>query len=400
MRKTVIGYLLKRERLRQDKGQKEVCYGICVTSYLSKIENGVVNPEPEIINKLFERLGIEMKCSDKTMQYWSKIIDECYNMIEYNYMNNLYNELLENSSMLEYSEFAIDWIIIQGFEMHNTYEQLCEYEDYMSDRQKGYYFILASRYFMSIPSNSKKESLKKRERIVEFGEKAYRYLNNSFALNELLAAYYWANDYLRIHQMESKAVNMAVSEGNVYQLANYYMLNGTAYGCINMNEMMMKCYKCAMNILRNTNWQEALKDIYYNIGASLIAEEKYDEALDYLNRCDDERLDVLHKKAIVLIRMGSVEQGKKCIAKAEEVITKNGCMESDLLKFKEARMECVPGFIEKNEYLLLLEELVSKLEQEKHFGHIFFYKDMLIEAYKRQRQYKKALDFLDRIMQY
>ena len=210
-----MGYLLKRERLKQDKGQKEICYGICVVSYLSKIENGVVNPEPEIMKKLFERLGINILCLDDTIQYLGKIIDEYYNMFEYNYECNLYDELLNNSALLEYSEFAIDWIIIQGFEKDNTYEQLCEYEDYMSDRQKGYYYILALRYLMDMPSDNKKKSLEKKEEIVGYGEKAYKYLNSSFSLNELMTAYYWANDYSKIHQMESEAVSIAVREGNV-----------------------------------------------------------------------------------------------------------------------------------------------------------------------------------------
>ena len=42
-----IGTLLKLERTKQNKGQKEVCYGICVPSYLSKIEHGSVTPDEE-----------------------------------------------------------------------------------------------------------------------------------------------------------------------------------------------------------------------------------------------------------------------------------------------------------------------------------------------------------------
>ena len=54
----VEGILLKMERLKQGKGQKEVCYGICVPSYLSKIEHAAVCPEREILAALFDRLDI------------------------------------------------------------------------------------------------------------------------------------------------------------------------------------------------------------------------------------------------------------------------------------------------------------------------------------------------------
>ena len=59
MEKTKIqGALLRIERLHQNKGQKEICFGICVPSYLSKIEHGTVTPDEEIIHKLFQKMNI------------------------------------------------------------------------------------------------------------------------------------------------------------------------------------------------------------------------------------------------------------------------------------------------------------------------------------------------------
>ncbi len=52
------GLLLRMERVRQNKGQKEICHGICTVSYLSKIERGQANPEPSLLALLFARLGI------------------------------------------------------------------------------------------------------------------------------------------------------------------------------------------------------------------------------------------------------------------------------------------------------------------------------------------------------
>lgn len=39
------GMLLKLERIKQNKGQKEICFGICVPSYLSKIERNLVQAD-------------------------------------------------------------------------------------------------------------------------------------------------------------------------------------------------------------------------------------------------------------------------------------------------------------------------------------------------------------------
>ena len=44
-------------------------------------------------------------------------------------------------------------------------------------------------------------------------------------------------------------------------------------------------------------------------------------------------------------------------------------------------------------YLELLEKLIKALKRERHFGHLYFYRDIITQAYTRQRKYKKALEF-------
>ena len=60
-------------------------------------------------------------------------------------------------------------------------------------------------------------------------------------------------------------------------------------------------------------------------------------------------------------------------------------------------MECEPGFSEKPEYLVLLEELLLALRKERHFGFLYQHKNVVMEAYTRQRKYKKALEFQNEI---
>lgn len=46
----IVGYLIRQKRLEQNISQEGLCKGICVVSYLSKIEQGLVNPSTEIIH--------------------------------------------------------------------------------------------------------------------------------------------------------------------------------------------------------------------------------------------------------------------------------------------------------------------------------------------------------------
>ena len=53
------GYLIRRERLRQNLSQEGLAKGICAVSYLSKIEQGQVEPGEEIVDRLFAALHID-----------------------------------------------------------------------------------------------------------------------------------------------------------------------------------------------------------------------------------------------------------------------------------------------------------------------------------------------------
>ncbi len=54
----VVGSLIRDARERQEYSQEELCYGICTSSTLSRIENGVQAPGKKILEGLMQRLGI------------------------------------------------------------------------------------------------------------------------------------------------------------------------------------------------------------------------------------------------------------------------------------------------------------------------------------------------------
>ena len=145
-----------------------------------------------------------------------------------------------------------------------------------------------------------------------------------------------------------------------------------------------------------------LRVVYYNIGAVYISLKKYEPALEYLEKAQMQEVegsgeidtDILHKKAIACLRMGKKEEAQKFLTELKEALfSQKKPSEVDILKYEEAVMECRDGFLDDPAYLQLLEKLIDKIRKERHFGHLYFYRDVVIEAYKRQRKYKKALEF-------
>ena len=81
--KSPAGMILRAERIRQGKGQKEVCYGICVVSYLSKIERGSAEPDMAILKQLFARLEINYETDSAFLTESRKQMDEFFYNLQY-----------------------------------------------------------------------------------------------------------------------------------------------------------------------------------------------------------------------------------------------------------------------------------------------------------------------------
>lgn len=387
---TITGALLRMERIRQNKGQKEICCGICVPSYMSKIEHGSVCADDKIIAALFERLGIVYEKNEEILTEWEKKTEDYFYRLQYCLdTETVYKELAENDSVLLYSRLAVNWLLIKGFEERGSLKLLETLKEYMRPEQLAYYRILQSWERQDLPES------------VDYCNEAFRILGNSFAITQLCSAYMMQGDYTAIHRMENRLVAAAVEEGNTYRLADYFFLNGTAYACLNLEEMMQLYYERSIRLLQNTEWNKERADLYYNMGATYISLKKYELSLKYLELAEiygasnlSDSIAMNHKKAVALIRSGNKEQAGIYLEKMRiQIARTEDKSEADVLKYEEACWECKENFLDHPAYLELLEKLIKALKRERHFGHLYFYHDIITQAYTRQRKYKKALEF-------
>lgn len=101
--------ILRAERIRQGKGQKEVCYGICVVSYLSKIERGSAEPDMAILKQLFARLGINYETDSAFLTESRKQMDEFFYNLQYGLENEtVWKKLAGKWDRLLMSPLTID----------------------------------------------------------------------------------------------------------------------------------------------------------------------------------------------------------------------------------------------------------------------------------------------------
>lgn len=382
----LAGTILRMERLRQGAEQKAVCYGLCVPSYLCKIEQGAVHPNPDLLSALFRRLGVDYTQDEARLRPLEEAIQDYFTRLEYGLeVQEVYQTLEAQTGVLSHSPLALNWLLVQGCQGEPVLSLLEQLTAAMTDRQRALYKLLRCRADPMAPE------------ALDMGQEACRVLGSSAAMMELTSLYLLRGDYASIHRMESRLVAAAVEEGNVYSLADYCFMNATAYACLNQESMTLTYYERCIRLLQNTGWQEILGNVYYNIGAMYISLEKYQLSLEYLDRAEKIQgpyLALAHKRAIALIRSGRREEAQAALEQMAQLLqSAQDVTEADRLKCQEAYMECQEGHLESPAYLELLERLIQALKQDCHFGHLYFYRDRMLEACTRQRKYKRALEF-------
>lgn len=112
----ILGSLIKLNRLNQNMSQMALCEGICVSSYLSKIENGEVIPSLEVIELLFNQLAIDYRCDYEFLVNMNQRFEQFFEELNFNgliHTAKIFNELEENELELIHSPLIVDYYLIK-----------------------------------------------------------------------------------------------------------------------------------------------------------------------------------------------------------------------------------------------------------------------------------------------
>ncbi|MBU3811741.1 MAG: hypothetical protein H9893_08845 [Candidatus Niameybacter stercoravium] len=368
--------------MRQGKGQKEICYGICVTSYLCKIEKGQVKADEVIIKKLFTQLGIDYCQDAQLLEEASILMKQYYEQVNYNLPRTAFERLKQLEDRLKYSPLGLDYRLICGMQGEAVYEMVKSCEGCMTDEQLGMFYLLT-------PTDRPWEEL------LEAYEKAYKLLGTSASYYNIMIALLQLGRYAEIHRRAKICRELAIEEGNTYILAATFLMQGNAYAVLDLDEFMMEYYERGLRLLQNTNWIEdrELETVYYNMGSVFVTTKDYQKALEYLDRVTVETFMLCQKKALVYIRTGNVEEAQIYLEKMTDYINEGEDAKVYAVMYEEALMEQKKDYLKDPAYLEILERLQKVIKEERHFGYLYFYREQIIDAYSAQKKYKKALAF-------
>ena len=391
--KNLTGSLIKYHRERLDVSQKELCHGICVVSHLSKIENNKVEASPEIIDELFKKLGIDYYQDEGFLnENKLKIKNFFHNLNYYRDSQKIFNEINDVKEKLINSPLIIDYLLVESYfhiKATSNIKWLRELEIYMDSEQLGWFYILKAAPY-GINETDQRELI----------SRAISLLRNSYASLSLMYFELSYGNYDKVIHLSPEVTNIALNEGNITALAHMNVCVGNCYSAQNLPDLMLAHYERAKNILTDINNEELISTLNYNIGATYLESDRFEESLYYLEMAkgniikfkDDTNIFLLyHKLSLLYLKMKNKKKAKNYINKAKDYIkVTDDNYKINSLMIEVAELQLDEDYLDNPIYLDKLEVLCLTLKKEYPRGFYLFHKRMLEQLYCHLRQYKKA----------
>ncbi len=380
-----IGVLLRKQRLEKNWSQEGLCKGICAVSYLSKIEQGQVQPGKEITDALLCRLGLTVWTEDAFCQQAEQELDKMYEKIFCNAdlearkddTQPYFTPWIEQhkTQMLE-SPYLLDMLILQG--VQNCYynrdtSNLEEYRNHFTDRQRVLYLLC-------------------RDREVE----ALEYQPCGLTYFTAGAKRTLQGNYPAAISLLEKGFSHGAQECNPIIMAKCKAFLGNCHSELKQWEQMEKSYQDALRLFRVLNYpskEEYCDSILYNMGATWLQRGEPKKGLELLSQCTDKDSAHCHKMAVAYELLGNAEQALEWVEKGYGCIDRQEPLNKLRLELVEYRLKH-PDFLDQADYAQKLKNCIQTLREQAPVGWLKFELPWYLSYLEHSRQYKQLAEVL------
>ncbi|MCI9006255.1 MAG: helix-turn-helix transcriptional regulator [Lachnospiraceae bacterium] len=384
-----LGILIRKERLKQNLSQEGLCKGICVVSYVSKIEKGQADASPEIISALLQRLGISYETDPSFLKQAQTLIGQLYEKLySYTLKEEDLREIRQENSRYLSSKYMLDALLLlcsfpeAEAKPAPRLAELQEYAPCMSKRQYELYL-----YYLCWEGK-------------EPFDKLLKLTANSFFLIQAGVWHWTKGDYMQAAELLSKGYSAACEEGNVYNMLEAKAILGNCYSSMDSpgsREMMMRQYQVAERIAQALGAEACIQDIYYNIAATSLERGETDLAEAYFQKCTSQSIWYYHKYAICKEKQGKRKEALALLLQGREKIPNEP---GDVSRELEEIYDVVEyrlrheGYQEDPQYETLLRTCMKHLGKRFPKSYQKFHVPFLIEVLERQRKYKEICEWM------
>lgn len=388
----MVGFLIRNNRIKKGMSQEQLCKDICAVSYLSKIEKGIAQPNPEIVNQLFERLGMTYEESDDFVRKYRRIIHNYFEAYFHQEETIEYEEeIFKARKQLANSELNISYQLFCLYQAGSSDDGVVKkilrdlqvFREYMRE-EEAFLYEMARGMFSKDPW-IRKDSLIKAEHIMP----------NSLVSEALMYEHYYMGEYQEALNYCHSGYERAMREGFLLVAKQISFLEGVCYANLHNLDLMLKAYNRSKELSRGD--KGILASIDYNIGTAYVEHEKWEEAIPYLLEAlqvengETSLFLICHKLALAFEQGGRKEEGSTYLSRAVELAKKLEPVHQDMIRFVELRY--TKDYLNDEEYARLLNELYD-MKEEMGEDFVRFHKSYMVEWLKSKRKYKEAYELV------
>lgn len=379
MDKKVVGFIIRRERMRRDWSQDGLCRGICAASYLSKIEQGRVEASEDILRLLYERLGLPWYGGESAMSGLSERLDELYELAysgEFKALNAAVTALREEKPELLLSSAAADISVLS---------EIAAWRGESADIDEAMEQYLAPRGLALLRLMQHREA-----------EAAAIYPSALCSYWAGVAQYESGKSYTAAVENLQRAYSLAADEGR----ARLMMLSRAYIGNCYCNQLdaenMEAHYTVAERLAKALHDAEMLTTIRYNRAATALETGDYESAYKYFSTLEEPSAMALHKLAICCEKLGLRDEALAALdkAEAEENTHMPAGLAGEMLSLVRRRLEN-PDYLRDADYGAALLDCFERCRRELPIGYAGFHLPWLLEWYTANRQYKLAYELMN-----
>lgn len=407
-----IGSKIRYFRTKNNLTQKELALGVCATSYLSKIENEIVEPSDEMLDIFSSKLGLEttdLKLEVDLLHQLQLKALELHRAIRNGYNESavvLYNDIIAKNRMIIDPAMQVFKVLFglrialmkkEREEAFELYEETAKLQEYVPEMMKPYYNRYGGLFHYMYGSLTKSLHLyKEAEKLVPQSEIEDVYY-------QLALVYHLLGEYSMSTYYEEKALELFARKMDYEQCVNCQLLLGINYRKIGNLERAKETYLSILEKVVPLHNREVIAKVYHNLGLVCSDEGKSSEAImafeTSLGYRDDDngRMKTCYSISKEFLRIGDESSATEYVNVggeiAESVKDEEHIIKFQVLKYKLEKLEHDPIF-EFYISTVALPYFEERSDQQMIKEYIYG----LVAYYEECRQYKSALMYLKKIL--
>ncbi|MGP4068620.1 helix-turn-helix domain-containing protein [Halobacillus sp. B29] len=406
------GKVLRFHRVKQGLTQNQLADGIISPAYLSKIENDQTVPAFEVLELLYERLGLDFletssnHPSKEKLKEWYEAIafkrQEDAKKLKEDILNQ--KETQENHHLYIFFElFRIRHLLLENEvdEAYKVWENIRQYKDTFDEEMEFYYHLGSGllKYYQGDFDNSFQELMEAKNYSSsikledwEFSDLYYLLALSTSQANHISASVFYVDQALEIYQ----------ANYDLAKSADCHILQGINYSRLKNYAKALENFHLARKIATQTNDTQQLKLVFINIAvlesrvenheASILNYKKSLEYTDELGSSFDifELLNIIHGLILEHYRLGD---SKGCLEWIEQGKRK---LETFPSEAHEYHFEVYYKFLRNSNNTIeyLEQSVIPYFKEKKEHVYIIRYAKFLADLLEQQRMYKRSSEYL------